>query len=147
MPRAKINGPHTNVFCEMCGDEKEMYHTPWCPVCEKPEKQLREVLNFIKATQHIEAITNDIGTDRHYHDDCYSRRVWKWMLKTEKIPGNNSFISFWRPEGLDEALTEEQEDNDETNSYGFTEQERKDIKLFCDTFNITEYGTICEIRW
>lgn len=110
-----------------------MYYKPWCPRCEKPQRKSIETLNLIQALDHIETITNDVGTKEKYHLDCYSRRIWEWLIKIEAIPSNDSYKMFFRPE-------------DEDSEY--SEQLRNDIKLFCDTFNIdSKNGILLDISW
>jgi len=70
------------VPCERCGRALEMYYRPWCPVCDKPEKQCLEELNLIQALSHLEAIGNVGISDRvvkhlnqggHLRNDAYIR--------------------------------------------------------------------------
>lgn len=64
--------------CEKCGKPMDMYYNPWCPRCDKPEIRTVQVLNFIQALRHLEAIgyygikdrIGEILVDR-LHNDSY----------------------------------------------------------------------------
>lgn len=135
MTQRPSSGPSTKVFCDKCGEEKEMYYVPWCPACDKPQRKQRETLNLIQALRHIEVVTGDYGTPEKYYLNGYKRRMWEWLISCDAIPRNDSYSAFCRPESLD---------NDE---WSGTEQQRKDVKLFCDTFNITENDILLDISW
>ena len=135
MKRENFNGPSTDVICTSCGYEKEMYYVPWCSVCDKPQRKSVETLNLIQALRHIEVITFDCGTKEKFNLDSYHSRMWTWMCESEMIPGNDSFKKFWRPDDIG------------TKDCRLTEQQQKDIQLFCDTFDITDKGVLLEISW
>ena len=40
--------------CDNCGERKEMYYVPWCPLCEKPETKVRPTLNFLQVVYHLQ---------------------------------------------------------------------------------------------
>ncbi len=111
----------------------EMYYVPWCPFCEVPQRKTVETLNLIQALHHIQAVTNDNGTEEKRFLDSYTRRMWALLIELEYIPSNDCFCQFHRPD---------------IENYGdWSEQQRKDMSLFCDTFNITDKGVVLEISW
>ena len=44
----------TEVICETCGGQKEMYYAPWCSKCDIPEPQILTELNLLQCMRHIE---------------------------------------------------------------------------------------------
>jgi len=40
--------------CETCGNQKEMYYTPWCPVCDVPKPKIQYCLNLLQCYRHVD---------------------------------------------------------------------------------------------
>ena len=44
----------TEDICEKCGEQKEMYYTPWCPVCDTPKPKIQHCLNLLQCYRHVD---------------------------------------------------------------------------------------------
>lgn len=88
MKQETLDVPHTNVVCEKCGDEKEVYYDLWCPVCEKPELKPIQTLNLIQALRHVRAVS---GLDYHNRDT----KDWHWFCENCNFT-NDSYVH-WAP--------------------------------------------------
>lgn len=67
--------------CPTWGRPMEMYGKPWCPVCEKPELNGRE-LNLIQALKHIEAVG---------HPGFYDR-MWNQLVEDYGFRNDSGFL-------------------------------------------------------
>lgn len=131
--------------CDKCNQPLEMYYKPWCPHCEKPQRQSRETLDLIPALEHIEAITGDKGHPMPGYPQSsmlingYKDRMWDWMIWREVVRSNDSYTAFIRPDDTDVIAWQYDFQND---------QQRQDVKLFCDTFDIDDTnGVLLDISW
>jgi hypothetical protein len=105
--------------CPKCERPMEMYYTPWCPYCDKPERRTVTTLNMIQCLRHIEAITGDEG---------YKRRVWVWLCDLGVVHNDTATGVPVDWSGLDDPC---QTDH-------MTPQVVADLKLLRDTFGLTE---------
>lgn len=112
--------------CEKCKGEMEMYYSPWCPRCDKPQRKTVKMLNLIQCLTHIEA-TN--------HAPGYKRRMW--ALLNDYIPGNDT-VMLWPFSDFDELEDIKTEDPP---AYS-------DITLFNLTFDVKEREDLyLEVSW
>ena len=49
-----LHSMYRSSYCSSCGRIKEMYYVPWCPKCDKPEIEMKPVLNLMQAIRHVE---------------------------------------------------------------------------------------------
>lgn len=112
---------NTRGDCKKCGRPLEMYYKPWCPVCDKPEKENLTCLNLIQCLNHIEA-TN--------HRPEYKDRMWKLLFDDIH---NDSYMRWVY--NMDEE-------------WDFDEQTLEDITLFNETFDIKpDDNIVLEVSW
>jgi hypothetical protein len=57
-------------FCDRCGQEMEMYFKFYCPWCDKPEPETKEVWNFVKVLTTVERVSGRKGI---------KSRLWAFM--------------------------------------------------------------------
>ena len=74
--------------CEKCGLAKEMYYNLWCPSCEVPQPDKKNVMNFIKAIDHIQAKYFPETKDDYLNKQ--SRNFWGYF--GERIPHNDMYV-------------------------------------------------------
>lgn len=53
-PRSNYSNIDTKAQCEHCGEDKQMYYSLWCPLCEKPQIKSCPTLNFLQAQYHVD---------------------------------------------------------------------------------------------
>lgn len=117
-------------ICPKCSQPMQMYYKPWCPRCDKPQRKPVETLNLIQALEHIETITDD--KSEYPARQGFKDRMWKFLCDVEVIRYNDSYSWFGRPEDEDRC----------------DPQVKKDIDLFCNTFDIdANKGILLDISW
>lgn len=112
--------------CSKCGGENDMYYTPWCPRCDKPEPQITKTLNLIKSLRYLEANGYPGIKDR----------LWSYFLDDIVDGGGN------------DSIIKLNFDIDEYRLKGYDEEDREKIKMFLKAFRDTfETDIQFEVSW
>jgi hypothetical protein len=117
-------------ICPICNKPKEMYYTPWCPRCDKPQFKVVKSLNLVQALDHLRAV--------HENEDIKDV-LWEYFADTYEFRNDSSFA--FGP--LSEADFEDLIEDDESEKI---KQLVEYLQLFINTFNITE-DIILEVSW
>lgn len=120
--------------CDRCGGDLEMYYTPWCPLCDKPEPVIKPVLNYIKCVRHVVRKHNldDDPTNGH------ERRLWLWVIDS---PGfaNDIYISIDFDTAYHESLWDEDDNGDM--------MVKETMGLLIKEFDLENQDVLWEISW
>ena len=70
--------------CNKCGNSLDMDYDKWCPSCEIPEPENRQVYNFFRTARYI-------ARQEKYNEGSWENKVLDCLL----FPSNDCFIEAW----------------------------------------------------
>jgi len=112
-------------ICENCNQPKEMYYSPYCPRCEKPEVE-NNILNYIKCLRYLEVTVED-GIKARLNESLFEHYNFS----------NDTLFKLYFPE---EDEYEEFDYNESAKQY------LKDILLIKETWNLGDM-VIMDVSW